>query len=39
VLRKYAFTLFIISLLMMGQAVTARAADSAAPSNQGGCVR
>ena len=31
-LRNYAFTLFVISLLVMGQAVTARAADSAAPS-------
>ena len=31
-LRNYAFTLFVLSLLVMGQAVTARAADSAAPS-------
>ena len=31
-LRNYAFTLFVISLLVLGQAVTARAADSAAPS-------
>ena len=31
-LRNYAFTLFVLSLLVMGQAVTARAADSVAPS-------
>jgi hypothetical protein len=31
-LRNYAFTLFVLSLLVMGQAVTVRAADSAAPS-------
>ncbi len=31
-LRNYASTLVILSLLVMGQAVTARAADSAAPS-------
>jgi hypothetical protein len=31
-LRNYAFTLSVLSLLVMGQAVTARAADSAAPS-------
>ena len=31
-LRNYAFTLFVISLLVMGQAVTAPAAESAAPS-------
>ena len=31
-LRKHAFTLFVLSLLVMGQAVTSRAADSAAPS-------
>jgi hypothetical protein len=31
-LRNYAFTLFVLSLLVMGQAVKARAADSAAPS-------
>jgi hypothetical protein len=31
-LRNYAFTRFVISFLVMGRAVTARAADSAAPS-------
>ena len=31
-LRKHVFTLFVLSLLVMGQAVTARASDSAAPS-------
>jgi hypothetical protein len=31
-LRNYAGTLFVLSLLVMGQAVTARVADSAAPS-------
>jgi hypothetical protein len=30
--RNYAFTLFVISLLVMGQVETARAADNAAPS-------
>jgi hypothetical protein len=30
--RKYVFTLSVLSLLVMGQAVTAPAADSAAPS-------
>jgi len=30
--RNYLFTLFVLSLIVMGQAVTARAADSAAPS-------
>jgi hypothetical protein len=31
-LRNYAFTRFVISFLVMGRAVTARAADGAAPS-------
>jgi hypothetical protein len=31
-LRNYASTLIILSFLMMGQVLTARAADSAAPS-------
>jgi hypothetical protein len=31
-LRKYAFTLFVLSLLVMVQVVTGHAADSAAPS-------
>lgn len=30
--RNYAFTLSVLSLLVMGQAVTAHAADNAAPS-------
>jgi len=30
--RSHFFTLFVLSLLVMGQAATARAADSAAPS-------
>jgi hypothetical protein len=30
--RRHFFTLFVLSLLAMGQAVTAGAADSAAPS-------
>ncbi len=30
-LRNYALTLFVLSLLVIGQAATARAADSAAP--------
>ena len=31
-LRKHAFTLLVLSLLVMGRAATARAAESAAPS-------
>lgn len=31
-LRKHVFTLCVLSLLVMGEAVTARAGDSAAPS-------
>lgn len=31
-LRNYVFTLSVLSLLVMGQAVTARAADNTAPS-------
>jgi hypothetical protein len=34
-LRKHVFTLSVLSLLVMGQAMTARAADSAAPSDPG----
>jgi hypothetical protein len=34
-LRKHVFTLSVLSLLVMGQAMTARAADSAAPSYPG----